>query len=570
MELQYSEDNVVNFRINEYSPKIEQPENIKITLKPHQLSCLYRMKQLDSNCEFTHGNYNIKSNIGFLGDIPGSGKTMTALALIEINRDINKKSLPMIKMSAGRYYGTITEILNVNNEPPSTGTLIVVPNNLVNHWSKHIKEFTNLSFEIVKESQISKISPELLDIILCPSKYYNKFVSYHNDNDLVWDRVIFDEIDSINIPNTIFVHSRFLWFITSTYLNIHKRKNNGFIKDMFYDFSRRGMNIIKKFHLKTVIECEESFVKASFNLEEPLQEIIHCDMPEHFKIIKNFVTDSVLEKISAGDIDSAILELGGTVDSPNNIIDLLTKQIKNNIVKLETEINCINLLELQQSEKDIQIKNLNEKLEKLKTRQDSLIESIKTASKTDCAICCQTLESPTLVNCCKNLYCTNCLVTWMQISDKCPLCRENLNSKLFIKIGDTKKTPIIKRTKIEAMKEIISMNPNGKFLIFSDYGLTFNKISKELSDSGISNNYVSRDSPVKTERVLKNFKEGYLKVLLLDSKNNGAGLEIPEATDVILFHKMEPHLELQTIGRAQRPGRESKLKIWKLRFPIEN
>lgn len=549
-------------KIDRNCPKIDQPESIKLDLKPHQLACLYRMQQFDQNCEFEFGDCKVKTNLGFLGDFPGSGKTITALSLIEITKEYQKLSFPVVKVNSYRYYGSITESKQ-NLVTPNGGTLIVVPNNLVKHWATHIEKYTDLTYEIVTEPEISKISPELLDIIICSAKLYNRFTDYHSE--IFWDRAFIDEADSIHIPNTNYIFARFLWLISSTYKNIPRRKNNGFLKDLFY--SRTTYHTISRYYQKNIIECEPDFVRDSFNLEPVLETIIDCDMPEHYRVIKNFVNSSVLNKISAGDIDGAILELGGSIENQVSIIDLLTKQFKNNIIKLETEISSLERLEISEYERKKQNESLEQKLKQLKSRQSSLIESINEISEKNCAICLDILDSPILINC-HHLFCTECIVRWVELNTKCPLCREQLDSTKFIKIGKRKKEPKKVKTKLDAMKEIVS-SP-GQFLIFSDYESTFGKLSSELKKMGISCGTFSRDSALKSEKMLNLFKESKIKVLILDSRNNGAGLEITSATDVILFHKMEPHLELQTIGRAQRPGRTSRLKVWKLRYPIEN
>ena len=44
--------------------------------------------------------------------------------------------------------------------------------------------------------------------------------------------------------------------------------------------------------------------------------------------------------------------------------------------------------------------------------------------------------------------------------------------------------------------------------------------------------------------------------LCLNYINNGAGINLQEATDIILYHEMNEDLSTQIIGRANRIGRE--------------
>ena len=64
-------------------------------------------------------------------------------------------------------------------------------------------------------------------------------------------------------------------------------------------------------------------------------------------------------------------------------------------------------------------------------------------------------------------------------------------------------------------------------------------------------------------------RENELSVILLDAEYNGAGIEIPQATDMILYHQMRKSLETQAVARAQRPGRKGRLVVWKLKYKHE-
>lgn len=604
--------------ITENSPKILQPENIKIPLKPHQLASLYRMKELDLNCGLELSQHKLDSNIGILGDLPGSGKTLTMLSLIEITKNSNKKSFPNVKLYCRNGYGIVSKKIGQNGDNKYSNTsLIVVPPNMVNHWESHIKNYTDLNYEIVtdknmdyldfklensfqttseewsensneesetanEESETETNDFEKLDIILCSAKLYNKYIEFVYNKmveeieelemclccvdieDFVrWDRIIFDEAYSIQIPNTRSTHSRFMWLITNNYIRLPLKSNKGFLKDIFY---KQDDNPITNFFRPVIIESTTEFIRSSFSLQEPIIKYIDCEDSEALNVIRNFVSQSVIEKINAGDMDAAVLELGGSIETDNTLIDLLTKNFKNKIVTLETQLFTIDSLEISSDEKDKRVKELNNKLDSIKERRDQLIKAVKDISKNNCFICLEPLISPTMTDCCNNLYCAECLIEWMKTSSNCPLCRQTINKNKLITVGETPHKPVQKKYKSDVIIEIIKNNP-GRYIIFSDY--SFNQVKFNLAKNGITYDVMSHTSPNKTISVLKKFRERTIDVILLNSKNNGAGLEIPEATDIILMHKLPTDLELQTIGRAHRPGRIGELKIWKLQYPGE-
>jgi ERCC4-related helicase len=68
--------------------------------------------------------------------------------------------------------------------------------------------------------------------------------------------------------------------------------------------------------------------------------------------------------------------------------------------------------------------------------------------------------------------------------------------------------------------------------------------------------------------VLEKFKNGQIKVILLNTYFAGSGIDISYATDVIIFHAMGI-AKHQAIGRAQRVGRTDVLKIHHLYYDHE-
>ena len=71
---------------------------------------------------------------------------------------------------------------------------------------------------------------------------------------------------------------------------------------------------------------------------------------------------------------------------------------------------------------------------------------------------------------------------------------------------------------------------------------------------------------------VNSFKEdspNSIKALMLNSNYFGSGLNLENATDLIIYHNMNEELTQQVIGRAQRPGRKNKLNIYVLCYENE-
>ena len=99
--------------------------------------------------------------------------------------------------------------------------------------------------------------------------------------------------------------------------------------------------------------------------------------------------------------------------------------------------------------------------------------------------------------------------------------------------------------------------------MFSSRDETFNKIQVDLVESGISFSELKGTS-TRRENTLKKFKEGEISTIFLNAKYNGAGINLQETTDIILYHEMSEDMTTQILGRANRIGRTLPLTVHQL------
>jgi hypothetical protein len=57
---------------------------------------------------------------------------------------------------------------------------------------------------------------------------------------------------------------------------------------------------------------------------------------------------------------------------------------------------------------------------------------------------------------------------------------------------------------------------------------------------------------------------------MTNSSLYGCGMNLQNTSDIVLLHKTNVTMKEQVIGRAQRPGRTSQLKVWELLHGNEN
>jgi len=641
-------DDVISLNKKSHKIWTDKPHNIKIQLKTHQLSTIYAMiyKELNNTIKIdtnTNSISNYKNrkkkhtsniNIGILSDNVGSGKTLSILALIAmvpisipffdtksvniinlcqkkintlknqrliksfkhfISQDViniifkyttsyikYKKINPDINLINENSYAKIGNVLSYKTYIPSN--LIIVPHSLFYQWLKNIREYTNLKVYPIKTKR-DKIDMELFmeyDIILCNANKY-KTISEHSNN-YKWSRVIIDEADTINLPNSPDISYDFLWFITTTHERLDEHKNIGFIKNTFRNLEYSLTYKIYKYLKKAlVIETENNTIKDSFtgNIPKPIYINIECETPTWLEVIKDCVSNTILIKLNADDIDGVIKNLyTNTNDFETiNIVQYSFVRLKQQIEMFNKKINEINreispfsFLYISRYRENYKCyKKRRERYKKSKQDKENKLKLLRAniLSYSLCFLCLNQIKSSnSIIKCCNLKFCKDCLQKHLSKYNECPSCFLPLYSKQIISNTYlTIQTKICNfDTKINNIIKIINNNPNSKFLIFSNY--TFKKIINKLNINNISWKKLC-GRPDIIRKIIENYSNGIIKVLMLNAKHYGSGLNLQMTTDIIMFHQMDDDTNIQIIGRAQRIGRKNQLKIHQLQYHHE-
>lgn len=572
-------------------------KKVLLPLKRHQLKSLDCMVKLEHGNIIINDNATMTTKIGILGDCVGSGKSITTLALI----DVNNKTKNSLNIDTYAYNNIQVHTKNINCIKNTT--LIVVPHSLVKQWEDYVINFTSFSYEKInnKKSFDSYNSERNYDILIISSSLYNEFIFNKSENkDIQWKRVIFDEADSINIPSCCYPKTIFTWFLTSTIQNLlfvhgyyyvnnevtsslnnfryrgYKRilvngiKKNGYIKDTCKNITSDCDYLLKYI----IIKNKDNFIKESFNIEEPNLNIVHCKNPIYLSILDGVLNNEVLTRLNAGDKEGALDMLEHcNINTANNILEHVTHDINQKINNLNQELEFLNRLSFTRAY-DIEQNNkkkekLDSELQKYTQNLENIKQRIEKYEEVTCPICIDNLEDPVAcLSCCKNLFCMKCITRSFQTKEECPLCRSIITNNSF-NIIHTKKKKIesSKPTKSEALLQIIKENDK-KVLIFSSYDNTFNQLENLLYSQNINFAKLNGNYNHINHR-LNMYKNGSLNILLLNSNNFGTGLNLEMTTDIIFYHKMKKDIEQQVIGRAQRFGRPNKLNVHFLYYDNE-
>jgi hypothetical protein len=103
-----------------------------------------------------------------------------------------------------------------------------------------------------------------------------------------------------------------------------------------------------------------------------------------------------------------------------------------------------------------------------------------------------------------------------------------------------------------------------KWLLFNDNAETLYRIERLLQEKSISSRMLDGGNVDEVDRTLQEYSRGSLQVLLLNSKLEGAGMNLEQTTHLLFLHATHERLVEQVVGRAQRFGRPGPLHIYGL------
>ena len=585
--------------LNKFCPKAIHLNSINenIIFKDHQLTAIYAMRQFEDNginvintppCGFLFSenySYFIDSNFGILGDSVGTGKTYIILGLILDNLIPKNRNTNIC--------GTKLLSLKRNDNKKCIKTnLIIVPNILVTQWTKIFKISNLKVYSITKKTQVSDLKQlssenlseditneyiEYWDTIIVSStmyKYLNKF------NDVKWSRIIVDEMIDIIIRGTpINWNCNFIWFLTGTPKRIHTITKH-YIKDII----SMSDDVMLKLLKYIIVQNDPEYIEESMHIPPPIHNIIICDSPFDHKIARQYINSNIAELLNAGDVKGAIMKLNCDVDTDENILEIITKQINIDIYNIKIQLEALN--KIIPNNKKIHMENISKtqkELDTLNTKLESIKKRINSYKDDCCPICLDKFENitsdvdindtycnenqcvPGIMPCCNQIFCFSCLV---KVSPLCPLCRSIFVLKNIKVIKNNFKNKSINPpTKIDALIKIILSKKKGKFLLFSNHDISFDNILSRFIEEKITFEKIKGQY---IDNIISNFSDGNIKVLLLNAKQYGSGLNLQMATDIIIYHNLDISLEVQVIGRAHRFGRTKSINVHHLLYDDEH
>lgn len=536
---------------------IEQPDDLKVSLFPHQKAMVYRMEALERDKFITYDNCKIQTDIGICADTTGYGKTMSVITLIL--RDKMPWDLKTDHVCEGVCSFSDQHVKQFKSFyfAKKNATLVLVGSSVIHQWGLELLK-TPLKFIIITNAKaLTGVNLDKFDVILVNPAMFNKIWELYPQ--IAWKRFVYDEPASIRVPAMKTTIAGFTWFITATPGNISHRHRS--CRQSYMSRITDGFEYIRQ-HI--TLKNSDEFVQQSFSMPPTHQIKYECYVPVS-RAIRGLVSDRISKFIEAGNILGAIQALGGQKTS--NIVDLV-KRIK--------------LAELEDAQSKIRRWTLLEehaRIEEWKNRETEILRQIKELGSRfekslddRCSICFDALCKPVMEPLCQNIFCGACLFSWLNTKGTCPLCRREVKQEELIYIErdgekeekeekkeEEKKLP----TKAETIIKIINDKKAGRFIIFSEYDASFDTIRSVLRGNTIPFVEIKGSVESRTKNIEK-YRRGDVDVVFLNSNMDSSGINLQETTDIIIYHNMDEGVKKQILGRANRIGRTEPLYVHNL------
>ena len=489
----------------------------------------------------------------------------------------------------------------------TTASLLILPHNILNQWEAYVKEHTRgLRVYVVKKTKDCDYDRAgfysdifSANLVIVSSTMLRKFIAAVSLYDpgfqsIVWSRLFVDEADSIvcTLPSRE-VSARFTWFITASWTNmlfpmgLQSYSISGLapsFQGVLGHTAVPGLTTSSSCFIRStvsnsmdpaftslVLRNSDEWINAS--LEQPTfqHETIMCRTPPNLALLQEFISPAAMEALHAGDTAGAIAALGLKPSSKDTLVDRVTAGLRANLVQVEKILAFKRDIEYSTAAaKAAAIEKAEQKVARLKEQLASLEARIASSVTETCPICYDVPSTMTLTPCCRQAFCLACLCECIAAKPACPLCRvtiESVSKLIVVDSGPSSSAAVAEEveiqlpTKATALLKLLSeSSPDQRFLVFSAHEASFRGLRELLSIHGIQCELLF-GSGARIDRLRERFASGDLRVLCMNARHVGAGINLEATTDVVLYHRMNTELEKQVIGRAVRFERKRDLRV---------
>jgi hypothetical protein len=481
---------------------------------------------------------------------------------------------------------------------------MVVPHNIMSQWEAYVREGTDLRAVFIKRTKDCDYERAgflrdvfSADIVICSCTMLRKFIGAMSFwgrmsfPQIVWSRFFVDEADTITFGlRQGDVNARFFWFITGSWLNMMfpyglrnwdiaglAPETRAVIGDGVVTGLSHRSNIVSAMcgssrdpaFLPLILRNQPEWIDKSLTQPAIIHETVMCRAPPNIGLLEGYITPAAMEALHAGDTAGAMAALGLKGTGKESLTERVTASLRGELLQAEKILGFKRELDYSSaSAKEQAIEKATAKVARLREQLTSLETRIASAGTELCPICYDSPRTATLTPCCRNTFCLSCLCECIQNRPACPLCRQTIGSvKDLVVIGEDEEgggeadaTDVLPTKGAALLRLLEESTEDQRFLVFSAHEASFRGLRDLLSARGVRCELL-QGTAARVDRLRRQFREGTVRVLCMNARHVGAGINLEAATHVVLYHRMNVELERQVIGRAVRFERATELRV---------
>lgn len=488
------------------SPRHHAPPEAAVELWPHQEAMIARCLEIEQNPR--HAKITIRNvqryqdrakipiiastPIGVMSDPPGSGKTYAILSLIALQTQSQART-----------------------------NLIVVPQNIYTQWELAIKKIYPPSTSTIKSlfcnnyatiaSLYGSAGAKKLaeyDIVLLNDVYAETICTTINDTGVKINRLIIDEIDSVQDRMYTPIPCQQVWLVSASF-EYNKEQHVG----PYYIEPEDIADI--------TCRCDPAFVAEALKFEDPVVETIICQDTD-IQLFADFAPDDAIVGLNTGDSRALIKFMGKDFPPKKHTVLELAGIYKDDIKR-----------EISEREKEIAAL----------APAEAIMASPDEYTDDEVAAAAVQIEG---------LPADRVRLGILQTR------LEEVESRLAVY-----QAPDQAKTKAAAFEDIctrIRDISESRWLIVNDNAQALYDIGHTLESKSIPFVMLDGGSTVAIHKAIRDYKST-VRVLLLNSTIEAAGLNLENTTHLVFMHAVRGRMVEQIVGRAQRYGRRGALRI---------
>ena len=492
--------------------------------------------------------------------------------------------------------GKTISMVTLINENKTDTTLVLCPSRLCLQWEEEINKCSDLTYKsILNITQYKKFRKDTkkYDIIILPYTFFvNKNYTIMTEDNVLdnllihnikWGRVILDEGHEFIVPHNTKnkkiiksylnkLKADYKWICSATPMKSFWSLNNimDFITDKnnfdtykhYYDFKYIIENVFRRNTKKSI--------KQEISIPEPIIDTHLLN----FTLLERNIYDSAMDEEEKRKycnhilVDSNMHSFGTEAETIAEIHSKMTKYYTTKIQKMQNRLDKISQYDYEYS---IITKDMATYKQKLNVF-NSLDEEIE--KNNSCPICFEDFNSLTrVITPCGHMFCSMCLkgMEAAKSDTKCAICRHKytISQLNIVKNNDEQNKLGTKISYLLGLIDNIGKDTMKKIIIFSKYDSMLKLLKKVFDKKDIKSLFISGSVYVMNSK-LKKFKNSDISIILMSSDKYPSGLNLIEATNIILLDTMYNNkinvkvVETQAIGRAFRIGQHKQIKVDRL------